>query len=398
MMSVIPAFRHDVSVNVHSENSETFLVLFDPFGFADGPIMIHSDMIDILDVCDGETTFEEIAASSKLETDSKEMLRLRAFVGQLDEMGFLEGERSAARRKRVLDEWSQLAVRPAVCAGSTYPSDPEKLRELLARMMSEGEEAVATQLVAALIPHIDYRVAENAYRPGFNAIKDSDADLFIIVGTSHYWSENRIILTEKDFATPLGTISTDKPLARQLAQIFPQETDIAHKPEHSIELHAVFLKYLFEDRPFTILPILVSGYTDDAGTDFHNEMRELGAHLAKIIRLANRKVMWLISGDLSHVGKKFGDDVPAVLLESEVQDSDRMLLDSLEQPVPDTFHQLISSTDNRYRVCGHAPLLLTLESLSRLHPPLKGTVAARDIWHEEETQSMVSFGTVLFSI
>jgi AmmeMemoRadiSam system protein B len=397
MSSVIPAFRHDVSVNVHSENGETFLVLHDPFGFADGPIMIHSDMIDILDVCDGETTFEELASSSELGADSKEMLRLRAFVGQLDEMGFLEGERSAARRKRVLDEWSQLTVRPAVCAGSTYPSEPEKLRELLARMTGERSQPAASKVVAALIPHIDYRVAENAYRPGFNAIRDSDADLFVIVGTSHYWSENRIVLTQKDYATPLGTISTDKQLVKQLAQVLDQETDLAHKPEHSIELHAVFLKYLFEDRPFTILPILVSGYTDVEDQDFHNEMRELGALLARTISLSERNVMWLISGDLSHVGKKFGDDVPAIVLESEVLDFDRMLLDSLEKPVPETFHRLISLTDNRYRVCGHAPVLLTLEALSRLHPPLKGTVAARDIWHEEETQSMVSFGTVLFS-
>lgn len=397
MTTVIPAFRHDVNVNVHSENGETFLVLHDPFGFADGPIMIHSDMIDVLEACDGQTTFEEIASSSEVEPDSKEMLRLRAFVSQLDEMGFLDGERSIARRQRVLDEWSQLPVRPAVCAGSTYPSEPDKLHELLARMMEGHAEATSSPVVAALIPHIDYRVAENAYRPGFNAIRGSDADLFVIVGTSHYWSESRIILTEKDFETPLGTISTDKQLVQTLAKEVNQQTDLAHKPEHSIELHAVFLKYLFADRPFKILPILVSGYTDDEGIGIYDEMRKLGALLADIISAGNRRVMWLISGDLSHVGKKFGDDVPAVVLESEVSDFDWTLLRSLERPVPETFHQLISMADSQYRVCGHAPVLLALEALGHLHPSLTGIVAARDVWHEQETQSMVSFGTVLFT-
>lgn len=397
MTTVIPAFRHDVNVNVHSENGETFLVLHDPFGFADGPIMIHADMIDVLEACDGQTTFEEIASSSEVEPDSKEMLRLRAFVGQLDEMGFLEGERGTARRQRVLDEWSESPVRPAVCAGSTYPSEPDQLREMLARM-TEGDAFTATPpVVAALIPHIDYRVAENAYRPGFNAIRGSDADLFVIVGTSHYWSESRIVLTEKDFETPLGTISTDKQLVQTLAKEFSQQTDIAHKPEHSIELHALLLQHLFADRPFKILPILVSGYTDDDSINFHDEMRKLGAVLADVISTGTRKVMWLISGDLSHVGKKFGDDVPAVVLESEVNDFDWTLLRTLEPPAPESFHRLISLADNRYRVCGHAPVLLALEALGRLHPSLTGIVVARDVWHEKQTQSMVSFGTVLFT-
>lgn len=398
MSTPIPALRHEINVNVQSENGETYLVLYDPFGFTDGPIMVHSDMIDILEICDGTTTYEDLAVASQLEPDSKEMLKVRAFVAQLDDLGFLDSEKFEARRELIMDKWTQSTTRPAVCAGTTYPSDPEQLRDTLSQMLDKNVDAEtsSSDVVAALIPHIDYRVTDNAYGPGFNSVRNSDADLFIIIGTSHYWQDDRVILTEKDFETPLGTVETDKGLVHALSSIFKQETDLAHKPEHSIELHAVFLKYIFSDRPFTILPILVSGYDDSEGPAFHDEMRRIGAIVADAVQSSNRKAMWLISGDLSHVGKKFGDDLAAAILETDVADFDRALLDSLEATSRQTFHEHIAESENRFRVCGHAPALLALEALSNLYPNLRGNVVAYERWHETETQSMVSFASVLF--
>ena len=98
--------------------------------------------------------------------------------------------------------------------------------------------------MAILMPHIDFRVAPAVYGPGFAPLQDHDADLVIMVGTSHYWADDAFILTEKDFTTPLGIVKTDVDLVRALSESLPgvAKTDIAHRPEHSLELHLVGLQ------------------------------------------------------------------------------------------------------------------------------------------------------------
>src|SRR5688572_21366286 len=127
MTQVLPALRSEIGITVHREDDETYLVLNDPFGFADGPIMVHTDMLEILELCDGETTIEELARQSEVELDGPEILRVLSFVGQLDEMGFLEGEKGKGRREEKSEEWGVESVRKPVCAGATYPADPTEL-------------------------------------------------------------------------------------------------------------------------------------------------------------------------------------------------------------------------------------------------------------------------------
>jgi hypothetical protein len=87
MHDVLPALRVDIQLSVHTEDGEQFLVLSDPFGIADGPIMVHVEMLDLLQACDGETTFDDLAVASSVAPDGAEMMRVRAFVQQLSTLG-----------------------------------------------------------------------------------------------------------------------------------------------------------------------------------------------------------------------------------------------------------------------------------------------------------------------
>ena len=256
MTSVLPRLRADIQVSVHREKGETFLVLHDVMGFAEGPIMVHSDMLGVLEVCDGETTWEAVATGSEVDPDGPELLKLRSFLGELDQLGFFESEHAERRRKEALDAWSALDARPPVCAGSTYPADPQELRSFLDDMLSSAPAPSEASSVY-LIPHIDYRVSPSVYAPAFNAVRASESDLFVMIGTSHYWSDDRIILTEKHFETPIGSVETDRALVQGLRERLNNggapstiaETDLAHKPEHSLELHAVFLRHVTRRPP-----------------------------------------------------------------------------------------------------------------------------------------------------
>src|SRR5205085_8447171 len=165
-------------------------------------------------------------------------------------------------------------VRPARHVGSCYAADPAALREQLAGYFTQrGGPGLPRSvrpdgsLRVALIPHIDYRWGGVSYAWAFKEIVErTDAALFVIVATSHY-SQHRFTLTRKHFQTPLGIVPTDGQFIDRIVHhygdgLFDDEW-LAHLPEHSVELEAVFLRYLYEGRrDVRIVPLVVGSFHD----------------------------------------------------------------------------------------------------------------------------------------
>lgn len=392
----MPRLRADINVSVHQEDGEDFLVLYDPLGFADGPIMLHADMADILSVCDGQTTTEEISQGAGVAADSQEIIRVAMFVKELAKMGYVEGDEFDNIRAEKIIEWDELSIRPAVCSGQTYPDEPEELRYFLSTILgitphpNADSEDLATKAVypsTLLAPHIDFRVAPNVYAPAFHAIANHPADLVIAIGTSHYWSDHSFVLTDKDFETPLGVVKTNKKLVRQLTRVLPDcaDTDIAHRPEHSLELHLVCLKHLWPNKDFEIVPLLVTAAALEGDV-----LQRAAQILEHEVGITGRRVLWLISGDLAHVGLKFGDSQPASEILPDAASADSNLLIHLEAADPEAYNHAIESSSRDFRVCGHAPTMLGLLAAK----PSKGVTLAYEHWNEEETASAVTFASV----
>ncbi|MBK7186351.1 MAG: hypothetical protein IPH85_10610 [Ignavibacteria bacterium] len=129
--TTLPILRHGTDLR-SSGGWRSYLVLHDPFSFADGPIMVHSDMVDVLQSCDGVTTIAQLAEAANVEVDGPEMTRLILFLRQMDEMGYFEG---ASYEQRKLNELEVVGARgtSAICAGATYPGEEEvtELRDAL---------------------------------------------------------------------------------------------------------------------------------------------------------------------------------------------------------------------------------------------------------------------------
>src|SRR5207247_3454961 len=101
---------------------------------------------------------------------------------------------------------------------------------------------------------------------GFKELfEQTDASLFVIIGTSHFSSE-RFTLTRKHFKTPLGIVPTDQGYVDRLVAHYGDglfADELAHLPEHSIELEVVFLQYLYENqRACRIVPVVVGSFHD----------------------------------------------------------------------------------------------------------------------------------------
>lgn len=403
MIERLPLFRPDISVSLHHENNETYLVLNDVFGYAEGPIMIHSDMMPVLEACNGLTTWDELGDGT---------LQIRAFIGQLSQMGYFDDENYRTLRANVDADWNALDVRPATCAGSTYPAHVDELTTYLDNLLEDPLNDLREDLLedphedpheVFLIPHIDFRVAPHVYAEAFRRVGNADADLFVIVGTSHYWGEHRVILTHKHFDTPQGVVSVDRDLVDDLATRLRAHdattidilapNDLAHKPEHSIELHTVLLNHVRKGRPFTILPILVTGVAGEHDPHGVAELQRVAEDVRAVVDASGRRAVWLISGDLAHVGMRFGDDVAASEMLDDVTTADQELLGHLGRADVSAYHEALERIDHRYRVCGHAPTILALHAAK----PLQGEVLAYDVWDDSDTSSAVTFAAVAFS-
>ena len=296
---------------------------------------------------------------------------LTGLVAGLDEALLLDSPRFA--------EHINGPVRKPTCIGC-YDADPAVLREQLAELFTAPggpglpgavPRSPHGRLRAALLPHMDYARGNVTYGWGFKELAEqTDARTFVIVATSHY-SPHRFTLTRKHFETPLGTVETDQAYVDRLATEYGDgvfDDPVAHIPEHSIELEVVLLQYLFADRgPIKIVPLLTGHYADYVEDRTHPTKGPDVARMVAALRTAEEAcgepVCYLISGDLAHIGPKFGDPDPvAEPWLSESRSRDEAILKQLEAASPAGFFESIATEGDERRICGLPPTYLALEA------------------------------------
>jgi AmmeMemoRadiSam system protein B len=153
--------------------------------------------------------------------------------------------------------------RPAV-AGTFYPADPEALRAAVEGYLTEaGAHGPVPKAIIA--PHAGYiysgPVAARAYArlaPGRGRIRR-----VVLIGPSHRVPFHGLALTRAEaYATPLGGIPIDRAAVEALLALpGVQLLDLAHEPEHSLEVHLPFLQMLLGD--FTLVPIVAGSAPPD---------------------------------------------------------------------------------------------------------------------------------------
>ncbi|MFN4261859.1 MAG: AmmeMemoRadiSam system protein B [Gemmataceae bacterium] len=322
-----------------------------------------------------------------------------ALVQKLDEALFLDGPRF---RERL-----QSPVREPSCIGC-YAREPDALRRQLEQLFigdngpgRPRQRQPDGRLRAALMPHIDYQRGGQTFAWGFKEVYErTDASLFVIIGTSHY-SPQRFILTRKDFKTPLGITRTDQEYLDRLVQHYGAglfDDELAHLPEHSIELEVVFLQYLYENRrPIRIVPLLVGPFQDCVRERKRpTEAADIGRMIEALRRVEAETcepICYIISGDLAHIGPKFGDFQPVAepwLTQSRQQDE--RLMAALEHLDSDGYFNMIAEEDDRRRICGLPPTYTLLAAAQ----PRQGKLLHYDQYVHSRGHESVSFASMAF--
>jgi AmmeMemoRadiSam system protein B len=248
---------------------------------------------------------------------------------------------------------------------------------------------------------MDYARGGVTYGWGFKElVEQTDAKLFVIVATSHY-SPARFTLTRMNFATPLGVVETDQAYVDRIVRGYGDgvfDDPFAHLPEHSVELEVLLLQYLLEDRgPFRIVPLLVGSFgdrvRDRADPGGAADVARMVAALRAAEAEAGEPVCYLVSGDLAHIGPKFGDPLPVhdeQLAASRRQDDE--ILARLSAADPDGYFGAIAAEGDERRICGLPPTWLTLAAAR----PRTGRVLHYNRYVHPAGHESVSFAAAAF--
>jgi AmmeMemoRadiSam system protein B len=187
----------------------------------------------------------------------------------------------------------QPAVRPAAVAGTWYPGDPKALRAEIDGYLSQVAPApVPGRLVGLISPHAGLRYSGGVAAYAYALLRGRRDLTAVLVGPSHRSAFDGVsVYSRGAFATPLGEIPIDEPVARALLEAGEAMVDDPrpHRAEHSLEMQLPFLQRLVPS--LKIVPLLM-------GSQTRLEVDYLAQTLATA--LGGSSVLLVASSDLSH--------------------------------------------------------------------------------------------------
>ena len=389
-----------------TDEKQGMIILYDPSHLSDKSLLVPQDILYTLQFLDGSHSLLDIRAEymrafgTFLFED-----RLSKLLHDLDECLFLENDRYAEYMDGIRESFRKSIVRESMFAGQSYPAEPEELHKQLSDYFEapEGpglpEQNQNKRSIKGLVaPHIDIHAGGVCYAHAYKTLAEAEpADLYVILGTCHTPMQRAYTATLKNFQTPFGTVETDSEFISSLGKKFSYdlfEDELMHRTEHTIEFQLIFLQHILKTE-FTIAPILCS-FSHEAllpKSEQKNEIELFCRNLRRAIQTHIGRVCVIASVDFSHVGPRYGDEqAPDANFLSLVQRFDNDLLECLEVLDADSFTATLTSSNNRYRICGFAPLYTLLKSIETNSGKLLNYSNAR----MDSSGSTVTFASMVF--
>ncbi len=398
-----PRIRNDLRVMPAEAGGARGIVVQDPLGLLEQPMLLGGQALALLPLLDGGHSVLDI------QTELTRRLgvlitseQVKAALAKLDESFLLDTDRYRQARAGLLSEFTESKSLPCSHAGTAFPPDARAFAGWAEGLLAQGEapEAEDGEIVAIVAPHIDFRVGAAVYAAAYGALRGREYDRVIILGVGHSLGEGRLVLTEKDIETPAGTLRCDRQLAARLraaAGGAAAPDDFAFRGEHSVEFQAALLAHVL-GADIRVVPVLCGSFEDTL--EEHGRAAEVpgvGAFLAALEKAVSDKgtrTLLLAGVDLSHVGPKFGDEMSSKAIAEESEEHDKKLLEALTAADAKAFWAEGRRAGGKFNVCGFSALACLLELLPA---GSHGRQAAYHNWHEEPTRSAVSFAATVFT-
>lgn len=386
------------------QGEDQLVVLWDPSGLSKEKLVLPLNFFFIVQHFDGAHSIQEIGALY-LKRFGEFLLpsKVEQLIADLDQKLFLEGPRIETARQQARTEYRQRPFRPAVFAGRSYEADGAKLRKQIDGFFTSSEgpdfkpSEHAGQLIKGLVaPTYDLKQAGPVYAWGYKELQEAEQpDVYVIIGTAHAGLENLFAVTDKDFETPLGVVSTNQSIVKRLKDLVPEcfEEEIAHQSEHAIEFQLPFLQTTVS-RPFTIVPIL-SSFSASSLKDatVQPSVERFLTALRDSIAESGKTVCVIAAGELAHLGLRYGDNAPPTDFSfHRSMQRDLEMLKHAEELKPEEFAAYIQREQDQRRISGFSPIY----SLLRLIQAEKGQVLRYDRGITDQYNSTVTYASLAF--
>ena len=253
-------------------------------------------------------------------------------------------------------------IRPASHSGSWYQNSPKLLSQEISQYISSAKKLQKQGYVKSIIvPHAGYRFCGETMAQSFININPNNYDRIVILGPSHHEYFQGCGLTSfEKFDTPFGAINVDNNSIKKLmkkSNIFFEISKSIDINEHSIEMELPFLKQIFNDKEFSIIPIIVG----DNNYETNKKIAEILYELYK-----DKKTLFVISSDFCHWGRNFGYtyyDKNFNNIWESIQDLDKQALDIIKEINSQKLEKYFKKTKNT--ICGRNPISIILSIVEK---------------------------------
>ncbi len=273
-----------------------------------------------------------------------------------------------------------LFTREPIAAGSFYPSNGAKLREMVDESFPKRPYTVRKGFLNGLIaPHAGYIYSGKTAGKVYYELSKYLPRTFVILGPNHTGMGDDIsIMYNASYKTPLGTVNTDTNIGRDLCKSLRLTNDfLAHSKEHSIEVQLPFLQFLYAEK-LKILPIVIGDLTLE-------QLKELGSELAKLYATI------IASSDFTHHGDVYGY-TPFSNPVLELRDFDMKAVNLIEKLDVNTFHELGAKST----ICGYKPITVLMQAMKErgASPHFLDYSTSADI--TKDYKNVVSYASISF--
>ena len=400
MTSPIPGIRQDINIIPIKDDGRDLLYFHDVMGYVSPNFALDNQVETVLSLINNRTSIQEISKLSDGNISTDELLE---FIQVLDQNRVLDTKHFKLFSNKIEKQFENKSIRKPALSGQSYPNNPEKLNEFLSSIFTDSSSVDAGNSKALYAPHIDLRVGLKQYAEAFSSLRSVKPKRVVVLATSHYsgyfpnvYQDTPFIGSNKHFELPNRAFKTDLTYLKQLSSVSSGDigftlADRAHRIEHSIEIHLLLASHVWQ-HDFEIVPILI-GSLDEILYHKSGDLASKVRNFSKTLRdLDDDETFYLVSGDLSHVGRKFGDKASAKIMKNEITTIDEKFMDASVNGNPMEMLNDLTSHYDSSRICGFPPLY----TLLNIFEDLKGEQINYHWWDEERTESAVSFGSILY--
>lgn len=251
----------------------------------------------------------------------------------------------------------------ATHAGTWYPVG-SRLDSMLSSAFSSVTVDASAQGVAkaVVVPHAGYEYCVKTAAHAFKAINPELYNRVIILGPSHrIYVKGCTIANAESFETPLGAIPFDSEAAAKLCNDHPKlfkrlDAQTAAK-EHSLEMECPLLKYIFKDKLFTVIPIMVGAVSDAVAGEVAKALEPL---------ISDPGTLVVVSSDFCHWGADFEytylPDVEGTISQ-RIEALDRLGMEKISTGDVKQFAEFMKQTGDT--ICGEMPIKIVMSAIKK---------------------------------